>query len=99
MMSGAESRLFIFLFVMALLPLIPSDRRMNTLILDEPDSNMDEATLEVFTSSLLPRLAKVVPCLIVISPRDYAPNQANIYTVVKENGASRLVSGRYKSAP
>lgn len=94
MMSGAESRLFIFLFVMALLPLIPSDRRMNTLILDEPDANMDPEAREIFRDSLLPRLSKVVPCLIVISPnKDIVPQHARVFTVVKDKGVSTLVEG------
>lgn len=96
-MSGAESRLFVFLFVLSLLPLIPDRRRMNILVLDEPDNNMDEDTLNTFTTVLLPKLKAIVPTVIVISPRDYAPHDAKVFTVVKENGASRLVSGRYKA--
>lgn len=96
-MSGAESRLFIFLFVLALLPLIPDRRRMNILVLDEPDANMDVETREIFRDSLLPRLAKIVPSVIVISPNsDVVPQHARVFTVVKDKGASRLVKGFVK---
>jgi DNA repair exonuclease SbcCD ATPase subunit len=96
-MSGAESRLFVFLFVLALLPLIPDRRRMNILVLDEPDANMDVETREIFRDSLLPRLAKIVPSLIVISPNsDVVPQHARVFTVVKDKGASKLVKGFVK---
>lgn len=93
-MSGAESRLFIFLFVLSLLPLIPDSRRMNILVLDEPDANMDPDTREIFRDSLLPRLAKVVPSVVVISPnKDIVPHHSRVFTVVKNKGESRLVEG------
>lgn len=97
MMSGAESRLFVLLFVLAILPLIPSSRRMNILVLDEPDSNMDADTLETFSTRLLPALQKIVPSVIVVTPRsDYMTEGSRIVTVVKENGKSQLIEGRVK---
>lgn len=96
-LSGAESRLFIFLFVLALLPLIPDKRRMNILVMDEPDANMDDATREIFRDSLLPRLAKIVPSVVVISPNsEVVPQHGRVYTVVKNNGSSKLVEGMVK---
>ncbi len=93
-MSGAESRLFIFLFVLSLLPLIPDARRMSILVLDEPDANMDADTREVFRDALLPRLAKIVPSVVVISPnKDSVPHHSRVFTVVKDKGHSRLVEG------
>lgn len=97
-LSGAESRLFIFQFVLALLPLIPDSRRFNTLLLDEPDSNMDADAREIFRDSLLPLLAKVVPCLVIISPNsDIIPHHARVMTVVKDKGESRLINGYSKA--
>lgn len=93
-LSGAESRLFVFLFVLALLPLIPDRRRMNTLILDEPEVGMDQDTFETFYTRLLPALQKIVPCLIIVTPRnDYQVPDARVVTVVKDCGVSRLVDG------
>lgn len=90
-MSGAESRLFGFLFLLSLLPLIPESRRFNILILDEPDANMDSATREVFREVLLPKLAEIVPSVVCISPNsDMIPHQARVVTVVKDKGVSRL---------
>lgn len=99
-LSGAESRLFIYQSLLALLPLIPSSRRLNFIILDEPDSNMDMPTLETFSERLLPALCKIVPSVVVITPRhDYMSPNARIVTVVKEGGRSRLVDGSYQDVP
>ena len=58
------------------------------------DANMDPEAREIFRDSLLPRLAKVVPCLIVISPnKDIVPQHATVFTVVKDKGVSKLVEG------
>jgi DNA repair exonuclease SbcCD ATPase subunit len=93
-LSGAESRLFVFLFVLSLLPLIPDRRRMNILVLDEPDANLDPETREIFRDVLIPKLAKIVPSLIIISPnKDIVPQHARVYTVVKDGGTSRLQKG------
>ena len=95
-LSGAESRLFIMLRLLALLPLLPASRRVNILVLDEPDTNLDDPALEVFAKELLPRLGKIVPSVVVISPRDYSTEGAHVYTVVKEKGAARIVAGEVK---
>ena len=61
------------------------------------DANMDVETREIFRDSLLPRLAKIVPSVIVISPNsDVVPQHARVFTVVKDKGASRLVKGFVK---
>ena len=96
-LSGAESRLFNVLWVLALLPTIPAKRRFSTLILDEPELGMDAPALEVFTKKMLPALTEIVPSVIVITPRnDYMADNARVVTVVKEKGQSRLVEGDYK---
>lgn len=93
-LSGAEGRLFVFLQLLSLLPLIPSNRRMNVMILDEPSANMDNETLEIFRDVLLPLLQKIVPCLIVVSPDPaVVTHHSRIYTVVKDGGVSTLVKG------
>lgn len=94
LLSGAESRLFVFLFVLALLPLIPDRRRMNVLFLDEPEVGMDQDTFETFYSRLLPALQKIVPCIVLATPRhDYELPEARVLTVLKENGCSSIVEG------
>lgn len=96
-LSGAESRLFNLLFVLALLPTIPAKRRFSCLIMDEPEVGMDAETLEAFTTKLLPALAEVVPSVVVITPKnDYVTDGARVVTVVKEKGQSRLIEGEYQ---
>lgn len=96
-LSGAESRLFNLLFVLAQLPTIPAKRRLSTLIMDEPEVGMDAETLEAFTKKLLPALAEIVPSVVVITPKnDYVTEGARVVTVVKEKGQSRLIEGEYK---
>ncbi len=92
--SGAESRLFSIVFLLSILPMVPDSRRTNLLILDEPTANMDIGSLETFRDVLLPQLAKVVPSIVVITPNPEAvPQQARVFTVVKENGKSTLTKG------
>jgi DNA repair exonuclease SbcCD ATPase subunit len=92
--SGAESRLFAIVFLLAILPMIPDSRRTNILILDEPTANMDDAALEIFRDVLLPQLQKIVPSVIVVSPNpEIVPQHAPVFTVLKKNGKSKLLKG------
>lgn len=95
--SGAESRLFAVVFLLALLPMIPSSRRMNLLILDEPTANMDTPSRDVFREVLLPQLAKIVPSVIVASPNiEDMPHGTRAFTVVKQQTKATLHSGVVK---
>ena len=94
--SGAEGRLFSIVFLLALLPMIPSSRRANILILDEPTSNMDTPMLDTFRDVLLPQLAKIVPSVLVISPNhEIVPQNARVITAVKEGAHSVLKYGEH----
>ncbi len=93
-LSGAERRVFALLFLLALLPLIPESRRFDTIILDEPDANVDSDLLEIMKSRLLPQLNKVVPKLVVISPKpEIVTENGKVFTVVKDGSNSTLVRG------
>lgn len=90
--SGAEGRSFNLLVPLAVLPLLPSDRRLNILALDEPTANMDEPAINLFTEKYLPQLLKLVPHVIVLSPT-HLPidvNDAEVWTVTREDGVSTL---------
>lgn len=93
-LSGAERRVFSWLFALSALPLVPESRRFDTLVLDEPTANLDSDLIEVFRDKLLPKLNKVVPKIVVITPDSQlkTPN-ANTYTVVKRGNESTLVEG------
>lgn len=95
-LSGAESRLFVLVFLLALLPMIPARRRLNVLILDEPGIGMDDAALERFRTKLLPALLKIVPTVVVVTPNvEDVPTWAKVRTVVKKGFVSTLIEGRY----
>lgn len=90
-LSGAESNAFRMLFVMSLLPLLPADRRLNMLTLDEPCSHMDEISRAKFLQVFLPALAEVVPNIFVITPNadDYCEGSSQ-WLVTKQRGVSSV---------
>jgi DNA repair exonuclease SbcCD ATPase subunit len=67
-LSGAESMLFTLILIPALLAFMPAHKRTNVLILDEPSASFSEATMKTF-HDLLPVLQKLVPSIIVITPK------------------------------
>jgi DNA repair exonuclease SbcCD ATPase subunit len=95
-LSGAERRMFTVLLVVATITLLPASKRLNVLILDEPDANVGPAQLDRFLKAL-PVIQKIVPHIVVITPRlDLDIPNANVYTVVKHRGVSTLVKGSVK---
>lgn len=92
-LSGAESKLYTFILVLAHLTFVPSRKRSNVLILDEPDSNMSAETTEAF-KRLLPILNQVIPSIIVITPRSNERYEgAKEFTVLKDKGVATIVEG------
>lgn len=92
-LSGAESKLYTFILVLAHLTFVPSRKRSNVLILDEPDSNMSAETADAF-KKLLPILNRVIPSIIVITPRtEQRYEGAQEFTVLKQGGVASIVSG------
>lgn len=92
-LSGAESKLYTFILVLAHLTFVPSRKRSNVLILDEPSANFSGETTESF-KRLLPILNKVIPSIIVITPRtDERYEGAQEFTVLKEKGEAKVVKG------
>ena len=89
-LSGAEGRAFSFLLPLAILPLIPYERRLNIMVLDEPMQNMSDARKDLFVSSFIPKLNSIVPHLIILSTDNENYPNANVYTVTKEKGVSTL---------
>jgi DNA repair exonuclease SbcCD ATPase subunit len=91
-LSGAESTLFTIILVCALLAFVPSSKRVNVMILDEPTARFSPAMEEVF-KDLLPILNQIVPSIIVITPKMEVYPGAKPYTVVKDNGDAVIVPG------
>lgn len=88
-LSGAESNCYRMLFVLSVLPLVPSHLRVNILVLDEPMSHADDATRTIFRERFIPAISEVVESIYILSPNtdDYTEGSAE-WLVKKENGVS-----------
>lgn len=85
-LSGAESGAFNLLFLISLLPLIPSRRRCNFLLLDEPLAHASENWKVLFKNSYLPLLQEVVPAIYITTPdTKEAENYRNIHLIKEGN--------------
>ena len=94
LLSGSESRCFQLLCCLSIIPFIPKKMRTNLLVLDEMETAMDKKTRRLFTEEFIPKIQKLVPCVVVISPLSSdelsVPNVIE-YKVEKVNGVSRLL--------
>jgi len=92
-LSGAESNFFRMLFVLSVLPLLPSDRRTNFLVLDEPTSHADEVSRMIFRERFLPAIQQIVPHTFIITPHadDFLPGSKE-WLVKKQNGVSEVIA-------
>ena len=90
-LSAAEADCFNCLHLLSILPLIPSSRRLNMVVLDEPCAHAHQVTRRVFRDRYLPVLCSVVPHVFVITQNDddYIDGARKLL-VIKENGVSRL---------
>lgn len=91
-LSGAESNFFRMLFVLSVLPLLPSDRRTNFLILDEPTSHADGISRDIFKERFLPAIQQIVPHTFIITPHesDFIEGSKE-WLVKKQNGVSEVI--------
>ena len=92
-LSGAESRSFSLLFMIACLPLIPRNRRSNLIVLDEFEAGLDKPTRELLVDKFLPALNKIVPHIIFITPNDIGADKSvnrTTLTVVKSKDTTYI---------
>lgn len=95
-LSGAETNCFRLLYMLSSLVMVDAERRTNFVILDEPDSQMDDITKAIFIERFLPFLRTIVPHVFVITPKSkHAYSNCDYLTVVKRGGVSRIVSGQF----
>lgn len=67
-LSGSEEKVWRLLCAMALIRLLPSSARCDTVILDEMEANLDDDSRARFVGSYLPELQKLVPKVVIVSP-------------------------------
>lgn len=92
-LSGAESKLFTLVLVLALMTFVPSRKRCNVLILDEPTATMGADNLQRF-QDLLPVINKVIPSIVILTPKsEEMYENAMSYTVVKTKGVAQICEG------
>lgn len=92
LLSGAESDCFRLLFMWVMLIMAEDSRRTNFVVLDEPDSHMDDTTRSLFIERFIPALRTLVPHVFLITPLDkHSYSECAYLTVVKHKGVSKLV--------
>lgn len=96
-LSGAEYSLFGVLLLLGLMTFVPVSKRWNVLVLDEITARMGPEMVQAFMK-FLPLLNKVIPHIIIISPRTEEHYEgATIFTAVKKGTVSKLVEGSTSS--
>lgn len=92
-LSGAESKLFTIILVLALLTFVPHKKRSNIIILDEPTANFSIETTQAF-KALLPVINQIIPSIVIITPKtDERYEGASEFTVIKSKGVANIVKG------
>lgn len=91
-LSGAESKLFTLILILSLLSFVPPSRRPSVMILDEPTANFSTETTQAFIR-LLDMLKTVIPCIVIITPRDDIYPESYPYTIVRTKKGSTIVEG------
>jgi DNA repair exonuclease SbcCD ATPase subunit len=93
-LSGAEYRMLTILLFVATITLLPANKRLNVMILDEPDANLGPGMITHFVNAI-PILNKIVPHIVILTPNpDLVIPGARVFTVVKQNGVATLQKGR-----
>ena len=89
-LSGAESRLFTLILVLSLMSFIPTAKRPNLLILDEPEANFSAETTAQFYK-LVQIIEQAIESIIIITTKtDEVYAGSRCYTIIRD-GSSRIV--------
>lgn len=94
-LSGGEDKCWRSLCALVLLQILPSDMRVDTIILDEIESNLSPNARYRFCRDFIPELNKVVEKVVIVSPLgdDEMPLIADrSYRVLMQNGVSKLIN-------
>jgi len=93
-LSGSEQRRWQLLAGLAMLRLLPSNRRCNTIILDELEANLNLRSRHQMMQDFIPELNKTVDNVIIVSPlstKELTLKPDIAYIVEKRNNKSRLI--------
>ena len=93
--SGSEKRCWQALAALSMLRLLPSNRRCDTIILDELDANMDMPGRAKLIQDFIPELQKTVDKVIVVSPltkKELGINPDRGFLVEKRRAKSQLIT-------
>lgn len=87
--SGAESRCFCLLCLLALLPFVPEQYRTDFVILDEMEAGIQESGRQLLTQGFFKALNSIVPKIIIITPMStqeyYIESTKEYYLRLKNN--------------
>lgn len=89
-LSGAETNCFRLLWAPAILPFVPASRRLNMMILDEPEDKCSPAVRDHIITNFIPVLRTIVPNIFWITPQTIEHYTEKQWTVVKKDGKSEL---------
>ena len=92
-MSGAESRLFMLLCLISLLPFIPEKLRCDTVILDEVESGMSDETRKFVSENFYKELLNIVNKIIIVTPmsqKEFFVNSNREYIIENKGNTSCL---------
>jgi len=92
-MSGAESRLFMLLCLISLLPFIPENLRCDTVILDEIESGMSDSTRKFVSENFYKELLNIVPKIIIVTPmsqKEFFVNSDREYEIKLKDSVTQL---------
>lgn len=95
MLSGSESRCFMLLSLLSLLPFIPSSLRTDYVVLDEIEAGISEENRKLISQNFFKILQTIIPKVIVVTPmnqQEFYIESDHEYFIHLENNESVMES-------
>lgn len=95
-LSGSQQRVWKLLCARALVRILPPHVRCDTIVLDEPEANMDSRTRDMLVNNFIPALREAVPNIVIISPQsaDALPMHRDYTFSIASTGVSSTLVER-----
>ena len=91
-LSGQESRCFMLLSLLSLLPFIPPSIRTDFVILDEIEAGISENNRKLISKEFLPALKNLIPKIVVVTPMKreefYIESDREFFLTLKNNSTN-----------